>query len=135
MFGADREPPKAQLVQMLAHCAFVELDPKSDLNPARKIGAPPAHYTVAHGVRACLDPSRKLRHLLGCEPGLYPTTTPIGQPVNAFGVVAVYPITQRLPVHATVLRSRLARCAVQDQSNSQKPPRHLAIPHVPCRHA
>jgi len=127
VFGADRDPPKAQLVQVFAHRAFVERDAEFRFDPARKIGA--------HGVRACIDPGRKLRHLIRSEPGFDPTATTIDQSVGAFGIVPMHSVTQGLPIHAAALGSGLARRPLQGQGNRQKPPRHLAILHAPRRSA
>lgn len=61
MFGVDRKPPKAQLDLVFADRSLVEPGTNFRLDPACRIGAPPAHYTVASGVRPCLDPDRKQR--------------------------------------------------------------------------
>jgi len=118
---------------MGAHRALVERDAEFRLDPSCKIGTPPAHHTVAHRVRPGFDPSRKLRHLIRREPGLDPTAAAVGQPVDAFHIIAVYPVPKSLPIHAAALSRLFAGRALKHQRNRQHPPRHPAILHPACR--
>ena len=68
VFRAHRQPPKAQSRQISAYRALMKFDAENHLDPTREIHPPPTHDTVSLWVRTVLDPSRQLRHLIGCEP-------------------------------------------------------------------
>ena len=135
VFRAHRQPPKAQSGQISAYRALMKFDAEIHLDPTREIHPPPTRDTISLWVRTVLNPSRQLRHLIGCEPQFHPVTTSIAQPLNALGIVTMNLISQRLAIHSATLRCNLARRPLKHHRHGQKPPRNTTILHTTCKSA
>ena len=71
-------------------------------------------------VRPRLDDLGESGQLLGRKPRRRALRTNVHQPIRAFGVEAVNPVTQRLPIHSANPRRIFAVHAVQNRSQRQK---------------
>ena len=89
--------------------ALVKLDLELAFDPFLQIATPLAHDTVALRSRTLLDPSGQFGFLLGGEAWRWTWRTTVRQPSKSFGIVAVDPVAQGLPIHATRRRGGLAQ--------------------------
>ena len=119
---AHRQPPETQCCQLLADAAFVQHDAEFRLDAVLQVTATPAHHAVAHRVGTGLDPGRKRGQLFGCKPPGPMRHRPVHQPAEALGIVAMYPVPERLAVHPAGLRRRRAVNPLHHQRNRQHPP-------------
>ena len=94
VFRAHRHPPKAQSSQIGAYRVLMKFDAENHLDPTCEIHPPPTRDTISLWVRTVLDPSRQLRHLIGCEPQLHPAAMSIAQPLGTLGIITMNPIAQ-----------------------------------------
>ncbi len=118
---ADRYPAKAKAMQEIADRTFGQRDAKLPLDLAGQIDASPANHLVVGEVRAGADPLCHRRRLLRRQLRRRSRRPPVRQPRQSFGIIAMHPIAQRLPVHAAVRRRLLARGAVKHQRQCQHP--------------
>jgi hypothetical protein len=72
-----------------------------------------------------------LDQLVFVQTRLASRTRTVEQPFHAFGVIAVNPIPQSLPVHAGVAGGLVAARSVQDRRQSQKPSRLVRVADAP----
>lgn len=128
MARAHREPAVAEPGQHLADRAFVQGDAEPPREFVAQIHPPPAHHAVTIRIGPGLDPGGEFRGLLGRQLRLRTGRLPIVQSAQAFGVVAVNPISQRLTVHPARLRRRLALRPLQHQRDRQHPTRRRTVP-------
>ena len=123
MLRPGRQAHIAQFRQQLADRALVHRDAEQDLDLLLEIDAPPAHDTILVRIGAGLDKPGDLRLLLRAEPRLAAFRLAVGQTCDPLGVVAVHPVPQGLPVHATSLGRVCSVRPFQHQRNRQNPPR------------
>jgi hypothetical protein len=100
-----RESAKAQPYQLLAHSLLMHLDTETRLDLALQVNVAPAHHPVRRRVRTLAYHLRQLSFLLNAQQRRRPSPATVRQPLQPFGVEAVNPIAQRLPVHAAGLGS------------------------------
>src|SRR6186997_2618291 len=110
MARAHGKAPKPELTHDLADRALMKADGEFLLDPRSQINTAPADDAVSLQVRTVLDPSDQLGFLLRSETGRGTVAVgSVGQSSNALIIVAMNPITQRLPVHAAALSRVLPR--------------------------
>src|SRR4051812_43108160 len=114
--------------QHLADRALAQPDREAGLDQGLQVDAPPAHHAVPVRVRPLLHGGHQLGLLPGREARLAPRPGPVAEAGEAFGVVAVHPVAQGLPVHAGRPRRLLARGPLQHQRQGEHPPRRPRVP-------
>jgi hypothetical protein len=124
MAQARGDVGEAQAVQQLAHAALVQTDAEQVRDPSLDVRAAPSHDLVFDQVRPSPHPARDLRLLIDRQTRRNAAAVPASQARHAVGIVAVNPVPQGLPVHASQPRRVLALAPVQDQGQRQQPPRH-----------
>jgi hypothetical protein len=83
---------------------------------ALQVDPSPADHAVFRPVRPRLDDLGESGQLLGRKPWRRALRTNVLQPIRAFGVEAVNPVMQRLPIHSANPRRSFAVHAVQNRS-------------------
>jgi len=124
---AHREPAVAELGQHLADRAFVQRNPEAPLQFVAQIHPPPTHHTVTNRIGAGLDQGLQRRGLFGRQFRLGTRRLEIVQTAEPFGVVAMHPVPQRLPIHPAGLGRRRAIRPVQHQRDRQHPTRRRTV--------
>ena len=118
-----RQAGEAEPAQQLADRALVQLDVVAGLDQRLQVDPPPADHAVPRRVRSLLDDLFQFPHLLGREARLAPRPGPVVQAGESFRVVTVHPVPQRLSIHPGHPCRRLARAALEHQSQRQHAPR------------
>ena len=124
---ADRYPAKAETAQQIADRAFGQRHAELPLDLGGQIDASPANHPVFGKLRAGADPLRHRRRLRRRQLRRRSRRPLVRQARQSFGIVAMHPIAQRLPVHAATRRRLLARGALNHQRQRQHPPRRRGI--------
>ena len=104
-------------------------------NLALQIDPPPADNAVLFRIGALADERREFRLLRRIEERFSPWCTAVGKPVEAFLVVAMNPVPQRLAIHPAGLRRRPAIGTLQNKGDRQHPPCGFGIPTLGCSSA
>ncbi len=120
MERARLQARQAELVQPFADRAFVDFDREAARHLCAQVNAAPAHHLVRHRIRPLHYQRLQLGRLLLVQRSGTTRSRARLQAVDAFVVVAMYPVTQRLPVHAAQLGRFGSRMALQNQHNGQK---------------
>ena len=87
-----------------------------------EVHAAPADHAVRHGVRLGFHHLAEASELGLAQKRLAPCARPVAQAIHSFGVIAMHPIGQGLPVHARKPRCLASRCSLQYQGQRQQPP-------------
>src|SRR5271170_4472736 len=125
--GARLQTRQAELMQPFADRAFVHFDREAARHLCAQIDTPPAHNLVRHRVWSLYDQRLQLRQLLlGQHRGTTGSRARL-QTIDAFVVVAMHPVTQRLPVHTAQFGRFGSRIALQNKRNGQQPSNLRAI--------
>src|SRR5208282_6605648 len=109
---AHRQTPETQAAQQLADAALMQLDIELARDLLAQIDHSPTDNTVDPLVRTGAHPLRHRRLLLYRQ--LRRRTAAmraVEQAGQAFGVVAMHPVAQRLPIHPALTRRCLAALA------------------------
>lgn len=136
MSRTHRQPHETEPAQQLADRALGQLYAEALGDHRGKINAPPAHDAMFGKVGTADYQRGNGGLLLGRQaPGRTAAAKPVRQPGKALLVVAMHPVAQRLPVHATQTRRIAARMTVENQSERQHTPRCRTIAAARCRRA
>jgi hypothetical protein len=120
MIWSGLQARQPELVEPLADGAFMHLDREPACHLGSDVQASPAHHIMFCRIRTLDDQFSQLG-LLRLRQGRHTSRRRAGfQAVDAFGVVAMHPIAQGLPVHAIERRRLAARIAVKNEGQSQK---------------
>ena len=119
MPGPQHQATEAKPAQHVADAALGHHHPKVRLDRAHEVGPAPARHPIPRKLRALDDPAGYCLLLLSRQQAGGPATMPVAQAGQAVSVVAMHPVTQRLPVHAASSRSVRARRPVQHRRQSQ----------------
>ena len=117
----------AALIQNASHRALGECDAEAFCDLGLDIGAAPANHAVQRWVRRRLNDLVEFGELVFAQKRRAPALRPVAKPINTLCVTAVNPVTQGLPVRASVSGGVAARGTVQDRSQRQKPPRLVGV--------
>lgn len=123
-----RQADKAEPAKDRAHGPLRHPDAEAPLNYVAEVDPTPADHPIRLRVRSRLDDDRKFTHLLGAEPRRPPRKRPIEEASQPFGIVAVNPVAQRLPIHATALCRLRPAPSVEYQRQRKHPARRLCVP-------
>ena len=107
--------------------AFGQRDPIALLDHPREIDPSPTHHAMLGQIRPLPDQVGHLTFLFGGEPRLRSGGRSIVKALKPFGVVAVDPVAQHLPIHPARSRCLAAQMAVQNQRQGQHPSRRIGI--------
>lgn len=99
----------------------MHLNAKPGLEFVLQIGPPPAHHAVNGRIRTLFNKLRKGLLHLRRQRALEIVAPALPQALNAFAIVAVNPVPQRLPVHAAGFRRASPVHSIQHQRNRQYP--------------
>ena len=127
MTRAHGEPAVAELGQNLADRAFMQFDTEAPPQLVAQVHPPPAYHSVPSRIGPRLDQLDQFNLLLRCEFRLRTWRLQVMQTAQALSVVAVHPIPQGLAIHAASLGRQLAIRTVEDQRDSQHPPRRRTV--------
>ena len=127
MNRARLQAGQAKIVQPYADRVHMNLDRKSPLHFRLKVQASPANYAVDFGIGSRKNEFEQLG-LLQCRQQRRPArfTTRLQTP-DAARVVAMDPVTQRLPIHPVHLGGNGARAPVQNHRQRQNAPNLGAV--------
>ena len=127
MLWPDRKPHIAQGLELFADRAFVQLYAEHLFDAPLQIGAPPPHHAILFHIGAFLDESGEFGFLLCRQPGWPARRLAVFKPRQAFRVVAMHPVAQRLAVHPASFSRSLAVLALKYQGDRQHPPGRLCV--------
>jgi len=123
MTRTHRHARKCQTRHQLAHRALVQLHAEVSGDFVAQIGQAPTNNFVLFERRAPANPCRKCRLLLGRQLARRRAPfRPVLQPLQSALVVAMHPVTQRLPIHSRCPRRCRPIMPLQHQSKRQHPP-------------
>ena len=109
---AHRQATKAEAAQQLPDTSLVQFDIELSRDLLPKINHTPANHAVGLEDRAPSYPLGQRRFLLLRELARRTAAVrTVGQAGNAFGIVMMHPVAQRLAVHPAIPRRRLAALA------------------------
>lgn len=97
-----------------------------------KVAAAPADHPVRYRVWPRLDNPVEFSQLILVQKRLAARALPVAQPLHAFGIIAMNPIGQALPVHARKPRSLAPGRSLQDQGKRQQATGLLRIADAAC---
>ena len=123
-----RDVAEAHRLQHPADAAFVQEHKESLQNTPPEIRQTPTHHTIFFEARALADPSRKLFFLRRVQLRFRTTRMRlVRQAGHTVFIVAMHPVTQRLPIHSG--RAGRIRSAepFHDHRQRQKPAGNLCI--------
>ena len=127
MLRAHRQPAKSGRGQLLVHPALVHGGAGARFDPALQVDAPPAHHPVCGRVGTLAHHARGFRLLSRAQARRGPDRATAGQPFQPFGVVAVNPVPQPLPVRPAAPGGGFALCPPRHQRDRQHAPRRPGI--------
>ena len=124
-----RQPHEAEAAQQVADWPLGQRHVEAGLNHSGEISLSPTHC-AAHGrVRAGPNQFSDDRRLLGAQARPRANRAAlVRQSRQAFVVLAVHPVTQRLPIHAGRARRIGLRQAIELQRERQHPTRCIGVP-------
>src|SRR4051794_22265069 len=106
-------PREVEALQQLEHAALAVADPEPPLDEDAQVAGAPGDAAVALEARAAEDERLERGLLPLIERAGTAGTGPLAETFDAFRVVAVHPVPERLPGHAGEPRRLLARQAVE----------------------
>ena len=121
MLRAHRQTHEAERLQLLANRALVNRHAEPLLDRSAQIRLAPAYHAVR--LRPRLDKGRQFPKLCLVQATRWTGIAPVHKASQTLGIVAMNPVAKGLPVHAATTRRRRAVDPLQNQCQSQHPPR------------
>lgn len=132
MLRPDRKPHIAQSLELFADRAFVQLYAEHFFDAPLRSGAPPTHHAVFFSIRAFLEESGEFGFLLRGQPARPARRLAVFKPRQAFRIIAMHPVAQRLAVHPAGFGRSPAVFAIKHQGDRQPPLRRAPSPTPPA---
>ncbi len=110
----------------------MQLDAEALRDHRLEVDPPPAHHAIGLRIWPVLDDPDQFRLLLGREAWCRSRVRSVGEAGEPFGIVAMDPIAQGLPVHPGRAGRVLPRGARHNQRQGEHAPRRLGIAAMRC---
>lgn len=113
---------EAKPVQHFADRAFMKNNAKSPRNQVTKIDTAPAYDALIGNMGTLLHDPGEFGFLPRCQPGFRSRSLGVDKSVDAIRIVAMHPVTQRLPIHSAHRCRVRTRGARYLDGKGQQPP-------------